>query len=107
MNTTRLSALLEKDLKEAIRNPSIIFMPIIILFVSFFYSFIMSEIGNATSATILMQFIVVNMAFVMVATATIITMFAEENEKGTLKGLIETPASKVEILLSKAERGVF
>ncbi|MDW8553044.1 MULTISPECIES: ABC transporter permease subunit [Staphylococcus] len=102
MNTTRLSALLEKDLKEAIRNPSIIFMPIIILFVSFFYSFIMSEIGNATSATILMQFIVVNMAFVMVATATIITMFAEENEKGTLKGLIETPASKVEILLSKA-----
>jgi len=102
MNITRLSALLEKDFKEAIRNPSIIFMPIIILAISFFYRFIMSELSDSDSATTLMQLIVINMAFVAVATTPIITMFAEEIEKGTLKGLIETPATKLEILLSKA-----
>ncbi|MDV3052963.1 hypothetical protein NLV77_001903 [Staphylococcus ureilyticus] len=102
MNITRLSALLEKDFKEAIRNPSIIFMPIIVLAFSFFYRFIMSELSDYDSAITLMQLIIINMAFVAVATTPIITMFAEENEKGTLKGLIETPATKLEILLSKA-----
>ena len=101
MSITRLSALLEKDFKEATRNPSIIFMPLIILLLSFFYRFIMAEINDVPSAISTMQLIIINMSFIMVATATIINMFAEENEKGTLKGLIESPASKLEILISK------
>lgn len=101
MSITRLSALLEKDFKEATRNPSIIFMPLITLLLSFFYRFIMSEINDVPSAVTTMQLIIINMSFILVATATIINMFAEENEKGTLKGLIESPASKVEILISK------
>ena len=40
MNITRLSALLEKDFKESIRNPSIIFMPLMIILISIFYSII-------------------------------------------------------------------
>ncbi|WP_436954533.1 hypothetical protein [Staphylococcus ureilyticus] len=85
MNITRLSALLEKDFKEAIRNPSIIFMPIIVLALSFFYRFIMSELSDYDSAITLMQLIIINMAFVAVATTPIITMFAEENEKRYFK----------------------
>ncbi|WP_436855584.1 ABC transporter permease [Staphylococcus caeli] len=100
MNITRLTALLEKDWKEAIRNPSIIFMPLVIILISAFYGFIPSN-GAEENATEAIQLITLNLAFVMTANAPIITMFAEENEKGTLKGLIESPALTIEILLSK------
>lgn len=100
MNITRLSALLEKDFKESIRNPSIIFMPLMIILISIFYSIIPTT-NVSQSAPTVMQFIIINMAFVFVATSPLITMISEENEKGTLKGLVESPASNIEILLSK------
>ncbi|MDK9846978.1 ABC transporter permease [Staphylococcus equorum] len=100
MNITRLSALLEKDFKESIRNPSIIFMPLMIILISIFYSIIPTT-NAVQSAPAVMQFIIINMAFVFVATSPLITMISEENEKGTLKGLVESPASNIEILLSK------
>lgn len=100
MNITRLSALLEKDFKESIRNPSIIFMPLMIILISIFYSIIPTTNAGQSAPTV-MQFITINMAFVFVATSPLITMISEENEKGTLKGLVESPASNIEILLSK------
>ena len=100
MNARRMSALLEKDFKEAIRNPSIILMPIIIIGLSYMWRIMLGK-DIPDNIVQMFQLIIINFTLVMISLTTLMNFFVEENDKGTLKGLIKTPASLIEIIISK------
>ncbi|WP_198430227.1 ABC transporter permease, partial [Staphylococcus pettenkoferi] len=95
-----MSALLEKDFKEAIRNPSIILMPIVIIGLSYMWRVAFGK-DIPENIVQMFQLMLINLTLVMISLSTLMNLFAEENDKGTLKGLIKTPASLIEIIISK------
>src|SRR5699024_3359602 len=50
----------------------------------------------------MLVFLVVGIAFSSILTSGIMTMMAEENEKNTLRGLVQSPASMMDILVGKS-----
>ena len=100
MSARRMSALLEKDFKEAIRNPSIILMPIVIIGLSYMWRVAFGK-DIPENIVQMFQLMLINLTLVMISLSTLMNLFAEENDKGTLKGLIKTPASLIEIIISK------
>ncbi|MGN7385756.1 ABC transporter permease [Sporosarcina sp. SAFN-015] len=91
----RVNAILQKDFKDFSRNlavSSVIFFPIIL---GAFY-------GRMGVESIETHFLLINMAFGMVATFVQCCLIAEEKEKNTLRGLMLSPASTTEILGGKS-----
>lgn len=95
MSLRRMNAILIKDWKDLLKNSYILFtlaMPLV------FSSWIGSRQDvNAYSAVIL-----VNLALVITACFVQAAMVAEEKEKSTLRGLLLSPASTIEILIGKS-----
>ncbi len=92
----RIHAIFMKDYKDFSRNLAvslIIFLPPVL---AAFYS----RIGNGGS--IETHYMVINMAFGMVAAFVQSCLIAEEKEKNTLRGLMLSPASTTEILIGKS-----
>ncbi|MBY8910439.1 ABC transporter permease [Salinicoccus roseus] len=97
MNTGRIMAIFEKDLKEFTRNAMLfttILLPIIL-------AFMYSRMGGEALPAMLV-YLIVGVAFSAILCSGIMTMMAEENEKNTLRGLMQSPASMLDILAGKS-----
>ncbi|MFD1708353.1 ABC transporter permease [Siminovitchia sediminis] len=91
----RVNAIFVKDYKDFSRNyavSTIIFLPPIM---AAFY-------GRMGNISIEAHYLVFNMAFTMVAAFVQCCLIAEEKEKNTLRGLMLSPASTLEILGGKS-----
>ncbi|OBZ11363.1 MULTISPECIES: ABC transporter permease [Bacillales] len=91
----RVMTIMQKDYKDLSRN----------LYVSMtlFIPLIMAAIfGRLDSGTVDAQYMIINMAFIMVATYIQSSLIAEEKEKNTLRGLMLSPASTFEIFCGKS-----
>ncbi|CAM2806512.1 ABC transporter permease [Salinicoccus roseus] len=99
MNTGRIMAIFEKDLKEFTRNAMLfttILLPIIL-------AFMYSRMGGGEEALpAMLAYLIVGVAFSAILCSGIMTMMAEENEKNTLRGLMQSPASMLDILAGKS-----
>ncbi|WP_342388085.1 ABC transporter permease [Salinicoccus bachuensis] len=99
MNTGRIMAIFEKDLKEFMRNAMLFTTILLPIFLAFMYS----RMGDGEEALpTMLVYLIVGVAFSAILCSGIMTMMAEENEKNTLRGLIQSPASMVDILAGKS-----
>ncbi|MCE4956577.1 ABC transporter permease subunit [Macrococcoides caseolyticum] len=98
MKMNRIMAIAEKDFKEFMRNMMLLTMPILPIVMSIIFSRTPLQGEEGMSLAIL----IIAMCFGAVLTGTIMTMIAEEKEKHTLRGLINSPASMLEILIGKS-----
>lgn len=99
MNLQRILAIFEKDLKDFFKNAMVLFMPIIPIFLAFFYSR-MGEEGETIPLMIVS--LVIGITFASVTTGCLMIFMAEEKEKNTLRGLSLSPASLGDIVLGKS-----
>ncbi|SER51793.1 ABC transporter permease [Psychrobacillus sp. OK032] len=91
----RVNAILQKDFKDFSRNTAVsivIFLPIILAAVY----------GRMGLDSIQAHYMNINMTFAMVGTYVQCCLIAEEKEKNTLRGLMLSPASTLEILGGKS-----
>ncbi|WP_342600756.1 ABC transporter permease [Psychrobacillus sp. FSL H8-0483] len=91
----RVNAIFQKDFKDFSRNMAVsivIFLPIILAAIY----------GRMELDSIQAHFININMTFAMVGTYVQCCLIAEEKEKNTLRGLMLSPASTLEILGGKS-----
>ncbi|MBU9724274.1 MULTISPECIES: ABC transporter permease [Bacillaceae] len=98
MNTQRISAIFEKDLKDFMKNMMLLMMPIIPIVLAVVYS----RLGEGEELPLVVIYIVVGVIFSAVTTSIMMTMMAEENEKKTLRGLMLSPASFLDIIIGKS-----
>jgi len=91
----RVNAIFQKDFKDFSRNIAVsivIFLPIILAAIY----------GRMGLDSIQAHFLNINMTFAMVGTYVQCCLIAEEKEKNTLRGLMLSPASTLEILGGKS-----
>lgn len=100
MQMARILAIFEKDLKDFMKNMSLIFMPILPIILAVLYARIGSSIGEAMP--LMMIYIIVGTTYAAVTAGGIMISMAEENEKKTLRGLTMSPASYGEIIMGKS-----
>lgn len=98
MKMNRVMAIAEKDFKEFMRNMMLLTMPI--LPIAMAYLFNASPIPKTQKVDLVLA--VVAMSFVAVLTGSMMTMISEEKEKNTLRGLINSPASMMEVFFGKS-----
>ncbi|KUP24626.1 ABC transporter permease [Paenibacillus sp. DMB5] len=94
-STRRIFAILQKDYKDLSRNlyvTTTLFMPLLMA----------ALFGRMGMGTISSYYIVINMGFILVATYVQSALIAEEKEKNTLRGLMLSPASTMEIFCGKS-----
>lgn len=91
----RVNAILIKDYKDFSRN-------LAVSAVIFMVPIMAAIFGRMGVTTIAAHYMVFNMAFSMVATYVQTSLIAEEKEKNTLRGLMLSPASTLEILFGKS-----
>jgi len=94
----RVMAIAEKDFKEFMRNMMLLTMPILPIVMSLIFSKTPLQGEGGKSLAILMIAICLG----AVLTGTMMTMIAEEKEKNTLRGLVNSPASMLDILIGKS-----
>lgn len=99
MNMNNVSAIFQKDFKDFMANMSLAILPILPIVIAWLYGQTSETAGEAMP--IEMIYTVIAMAFAAVMFMSIATMFAEENEKNTLRGLLQSPASIVDIIVGK------
>ncbi|MFC3419258.1 ABC transporter permease [Salinicoccus hispanicus] len=97
MNTGRIMAIFEKDIKEFTRNMMLFTTILLPIFLAFMYS----RMGEEALPPMLV-YLIVGVAFSAILCSGIMTMMAEENEKRTLRGLVQSPASMMDILIGKS-----
>ncbi|WP_226528617.1 ABC transporter permease [Metabacillus niabensis] len=90
----RTLAIFQKDYKDISKNMYVSFTAIIPLVMALLY-------GSQGEMTIDTQYIIINMTLSLVAAFIQCSLIAEEKEKNTLRGLMLSPASTVEILAGK------
>src|SRR5699024_5428450 len=100
MNITRIMAIFEKDLKEFLKNMMLFTSALIPIILAFFFTNIGGETGEGLPPEILA--IIAGVVFSAVSFSAIMTMIAEENEKDTLRGLLQSPATFIDIILGKS-----
>ncbi|MNH93165.1 ABC-2 family transporter protein [compost metagenome] len=91
----RVSAILHKDYKDVSRNMYVattVFLPLIL---AAFY-------GRMGVEDVQSHYMIINLTFVLVATYVQSSLIAEEKEKNTLRGLMLSPASTLEIFCGKS-----
>lgn len=98
MNIQRIAAIFEKDLKEFMKNSMLFFMPLLPIILAIFYG----RMGAEEEMPAMVIYIVVGITFSAVTSACMMIMMAEEHEKNTLRGLIISPASFLDIILGKS-----
>ncbi|MFD2209276.1 hypothetical protein ACFSMW_06090 [Virgibacillus halophilus] len=100
MNVQRIQAIFEKDMKDFMKNTMMLFTPIIPVILAVLYS----RMGEATDEAmpLMIIYIVVGITFSAVTTGAMMMLMAEENEKKTLRGLMLSPASFMDIIIGKS-----
>lgn len=91
----RINAIFQKDFKDFSRNLAVSIVIFLPLFIAAIY-------GRMGLDTIQAHFLSINMTFAMVGTYVQCCLIAEEKEKNTLRGLMLSPASTLEILGGKS-----
>lgn len=97
MSIQRITAIFEKDIKDFMRNMMLLMMPIIPVILALIYT----RIGDG-ELPIEVVYLIVGVTFSAVTSTMMMTMMAEENEKKTLRGLIQSPASFLDIITGKS-----
>ncbi|WP_174614253.1 ABC transporter permease [Virgibacillus ihumii] len=98
MNVQRIQAIFEKDIKDFMKNMMLLMMPVISVILALLYS----RLGGEEQLPLFMLYVIVGVVFSTVTSTAMMTMIAEENEKRTLRGLILSPASFIDILVGKS-----
>ncbi|MEN1968026.1 ABC transporter permease [Lentibacillus sp. N15] len=100
MNAQRVQAIFEKDIKDFMKNTMVLFTPILPIVMAILYS----RMGEGTDEEMPMMiiYIVVGVTYSAVAAGCMMMLMAEENEKKTLRGLILSPASFMDIIIGKS-----
>lgn len=96
----RLQAIMNKEWKDSIRNPQILLMMGMPIMFAFLFSKMGSDSSNADEM-MLLSFPIL-LALSMTGSFVLAMMVAEEKEKHTLRVLMLSPASTVEILMGKS-----
>ena len=97
MRIQRITAIFEKDIKDFMKNIMLLMMPIIPVMLALVYNRISDE-----ELPIAMIYIIVGVTFSAVTSTMMMTMMAEENERKTLRGLVQSPASMLDIIIGKS-----
>src|SRR5690625_2474842 len=100
MQLARIQAIFEKDLKDFMKNSMTVFMPVVPIILALFYSRMGS--GIEEEIPLMMIYLIVGVTYATVTTNSMMVLIAEENEKKTLRGLMMSPASYVEIIIGKS-----
>ncbi|MBY7144800.1 ABC transporter permease [Virgibacillus sp. NKC19-3] len=99
MHVQRISAIFEKDIKDFMKNMMLLMMPVIPIVLALIYT----RMGSGDEdLPIIMLYIIIGVTYSAVTSSTIMTMMAEESEKKTLRGLIQSPASMMDIIIGKS-----
>src|SRR5690625_910843 len=100
MNMTRVMAIFEKDFKEFMKNMMLFTSVLIPILMAIFFS----RIGGGETEEMPPEILVIitGVVFSAVLFSAVMTMIAEENEKDTLRGLLQSPATIIDILLGKS-----
>lgn len=97
MNIQRINAIFEKDIKDFMKNMMLSVMPLLpIIFALLFDSMTDEELP------LIMLYMIVGVTFSAVTSTCMMLMMAEENEKKTLRGLIQSPATFLDIIVGKS-----
>lgn len=99
MHIQRITAIFEKDIKDFMKNMMLLTMPLIPIVLAFIYT---RMGGGNEELPIFLLYIIVGTTYSAVTSSTMMTMMAEENEKKTLRGLIQSPASMMDIIIGKS-----
>lgn len=99
MNTQRIMAIFEKDMKDFTKNMMTLFTPIMPILLAALYRR-MNTGGEAFSYE--MVYIIVGVTLSTVTTGLLMMNMAEEKEKNTLRGLMMSPASFTDIIIGKS-----
>src|SRR5690625_2512432 len=99
MSVNRILAIFEKDLKDFFKNTTIVFMPVIPIFLAFLYDR-MGETGEELPLFMIVS--IVGAGFSCVSSGCMMMFRAEENEKQTLRGLTMSPASFADLSIAKS-----
>lgn len=91
----RVNAILQKDFKDISRNSAVSISALMPLILAFIY-------GRMGDITIEAHYMVINLTLVVVGSFLQCSLIAEEKEKNTLRGLMLSPASTLEILGGKS-----
>lgn len=97
MKIYRLAEIFEKDIKEFMRNMSLFTMILFPIVMSLVFSNI--NVGNrdlGLSLEIILM--IVGLTYSAIAYSSMAIMIAEENEKDTLRGLVQSPATLLDII---------
>lgn len=98
MHMQRIGAIFEKDMKDFTKNMMLLMMPIIPIILALLFS----KMGGDERMPLWVYYLLAGAIFSGVTASCMMTMMAEENEKNTLRGLIQSPASFVDILIGKS-----
>lgn len=98
MQTRRIKAIFIKDTKDFLRNLNISLITLLPPIFAFFYNLLI----EGTALPIIMVYIIVTMAYSGVGVNSLAMMISEEKEKKTLKNLVQSPASGLDILIGKS-----
>src|SRR5699024_5822745 len=100
MNIQRIAAIFEKDLRDFMKNSMLVFLP----FLPIFMAFIFSKTGENLEETLpaFLVYVVIGVAFAGVTCNCIMFSMAEEKEKNTLRGLMLSPASLLDVMFGKS-----
>lgn len=99
MNMARVAAIFEKDFKEFMRNMMLFTSVLIPIVISAFFGRIDGAEGGVPNEMVI---IIVGVVFTAVTFSSMMTMMAEENEKDTLRGLLQSPATIIDIIAGKS-----
>lgn len=91
----RVNAILQKDIKDVSRNSAVSISALMPLILAFIY-------GRMGDISINEHYMVINLTLVTVGTFLQCSLIAEEKEKNTLRGLMLSPASTLEIIGGKS-----
>jgi len=91
----RVNAIFQKDFKDISRNSAVSVTALMPLILAFVY-------GKMDNLTIEAHYMIINFSMVTVGSFVQCSLIAEEKEKNTLRGLMLSPASTLEILGGKS-----
>ncbi|MDY0404371.1 hypothetical protein P5G51_002125 [Virgibacillus sp. 179-BFC.A HS] len=98
MNVQRIQAIFEKDMKDFMKNTMMFFTPLLPVILAVFYS----RLGEGEEMPLMMIYLIVGVTYSAVTSGTMMMLMAEENEKKTLRGLMLSPASFLDIIIGKS-----
>lgn len=92
----RVNAIFQKDFKDILRNSVVSVTMLMPLIMAFFVS------KSSNDVSIELHYMIINLTLVTVGSFVQCCLIAEEREKNTLRGLMLSPASTLEILSGKS-----